>query len=96
MLARGYFGRDDLSAARFVPDPFAGTPARACTAAVTWVAGTPTARWSAGPRADAQVKIRGFRVEPGEIEARMLACAVVREAAGVVREDSPGVRRLVA
>src|SRR6185369_13582864 len=103
-LARGYLGRPDLTAAKFVPDPFAGEPG-----ARLYRTGDKVRLLASGDleflgRFDDQVKIRGFRIEPGEIEQALAALPGVREAAVVVREDRPdggaeggnGDRRLVA
>ena len=96
-LARGYLGRPELTAERFVPDPFAPRRRAGSTAPATWSAGAPTATLEFLGRLDDQVKIRGFRIEPGEIEAALRPhpggprAAVVR-----ARDDGRGDPRLVA
>jgi amino acid adenylation domain-containing protein/non-ribosomal peptide synthase protein (TIGR01720 family) len=85
-VARGYLGRPDLTAERFVPDPY-GTGSR------LYRTGDVVRRHGDGVleflgRRDDQVKIRGFRVEPAEVEAELLACPGVRRAAVVVAGEA--------
>ena len=96
-LARGYLGRPELTAERFVPDPFAGGPGSGCTAPATWPGCRRTASSSTSGRLDHQVKIRGFRIELGEIEAVLGQHPAVRDAAVVdVHHGAVGGPRLVA
>jgi amino acid adenylation domain-containing protein len=96
-LASEYWRNPELTAKKFLPDPFAGRE-RAGSIYRTGDMG----RWLMDGRIvhmgrlDQQVKLRGFRIEPGEIEAALTAHAAIREAVVVLRGDSPLRERLVA
>lgn len=93
-VARGYFQRPDLTAERFVPDPFVpgarmyrtGDLGRYLADGAIVFLG----------RTDAQIKLRGFRIELGEVEAALRTCEGVADCTVVVRELGPGDARLCA
>ncbi|WP_139271819.1 non-ribosomal peptide synthetase, partial [Pseudomonas sp. NFACC04-2] len=95
-VARGYLNRDDLTAERFLKDPFSTAPN-----ARMYKTGDLGRYLADGNieylgRNDDQVKIRGFRIELGEIEAKLAQHDVLNETVVLAREDVPGDKRLVA
>jgi amino acid adenylation domain-containing protein/non-ribosomal peptide synthase protein (TIGR01720 family) len=92
-LARGYHGRPELTAERFVADPFNGGERLYRTGDLARQRATGVIEYAG--RIDHQVKIRGLRIELGEIEARLLELDIVAEAV-VVAQDGPTGKQLVA
>jgi amino acid adenylation domain-containing protein len=95
-VGRGYLNRPELTAGRFIANPFSADPDSRLYKTGDLARWLPDGNIEYIGRNDFQVKIRGFRVELGEIEARLLACEGVREAVVIAREDVPGDKRLVA
>jgi amino acid adenylation domain-containing protein/FkbM family methyltransferase len=95
-VARGYWKRPDLTADRFIRDPFStesGARIYRTGDLARWLV---DGRLECLGRLDHQVKIRGFRIELGEIESAIAQHAAVRSVVVVAREDIPGDKRLVA
>ncbi|APR77528.1 Siderophore biosynthesis non-ribosomal peptide synthetase [Minicystis rosea] len=95
-VGRGYIGRPDLTAERFVPDPFSADPSARLYRTGDLVRRDADGVLTYVGRLDHQIKLRGHRIELGEIEAVLRGHATVRDAAVVVREDRSGDRRLAA
>uniref|UniRef100_UPI003878298D amino acid adenylation domain-containing protein n=1 Tax=Pseudomonas viciae TaxID=2505979 RepID=UPI003878298D len=95
-VARGYLNLDAINAERFLADPFSDQPDARMYKTGDLARYRADGRLEYLGRNDFQVKVRGFRIELGEIESRLGHCAGVKEAAVIVREDTPGDKRLVA
>ena len=93
-VADGYLHRPELTAERFVDDPFVAGGRLYRTGDVVRRRGDGALEYLG--RNDFQVKIRGYRIELGEIEAALSACEGVRDAIVIVREEPPGQKQLVA
>jgi amino acid adenylation domain-containing protein len=95
-VGRGYWNRPDLTAEKFIPDPFSGRAGARLYRTGDLVRSRRDGSIEWLGRIDQQVKIRGFRVELGEIESLLRGHAGVEEVAVIVRTDTPGEQRLVA
>ncbi|HEX8243764.1 MAG TPA: amino acid adenylation domain-containing protein, partial [Longimicrobium sp.] len=87
-IARGYLARPALTAERFIPDAFSGTPGARLYRSGDRGRLRADGTFEFLARIDEQVKVRGFRIEPGEIEAVLLAHPAVRDAVVVAREEA--------
>ncbi|MBI3653800.1 MAG: amino acid adenylation domain-containing protein [Acidobacteria bacterium] len=95
-LGRGYLGRADLTAERFLPNPFSERPGERLYKTGDLVCYLDDGNINFFGRADHQVKVRGFRIELGEIESMLAQHPAVREAVVVSREESLGNKYLLA
>jgi amino acid adenylation domain-containing protein len=95
-LARGYLNRPELTAQKFIPNPFSNSPDARLYKTGDRARYLPDGNIEYLGRIDNQVKIRGYRIELGEIEAQLNRHPAVRESAVLLREDAPGDKRLIA
>jgi amino acid adenylation domain-containing protein len=95
-LARGYHHQPELTAEKFIPNPFSDEPGSRLYRTGDWGFYLPDGQLEFIGRIDDQVKIRGFRIEPGEIEDSLSRHPEVQTGVVVAREDERGEKQLVA
>ena len=95
-LARGYLHRPELTAEKFIANPFSAVPQSRFYKTGDLARYLPNGNIELLGRIDNQVKIRGFRIELGEIESVLVQHPSIQQAVVLAREDAPGDRRLVA
>lgn len=95
-LALGYLNRPDLTSERFIPSPFSGDPTERLYKTGDLASWNPDGTLAFHGRLDHQIKLRGFRIEPGEIEAALVAHPAIEQAVVLLREDQPANPQLVA
>lgn len=95
-IAREYWRQPDLTAERFLPNPFSDEPGTRLYRTGDRVRYLPNGNLEFLGRTDQQVKLRGFRIDLGEIESLLLEHENIQEAAVLLREDTRGIRHLVA
>jgi len=95
-LARAYLDQPELTAARFIPHPYAGQPGERLYRTGDVVRHLSDGELEFWGRSDAQIKIRGYRIEPGEIEAALLDYTEVIAAAVTVYDPPDGQKQLIA
>jgi amino acid adenylation domain-containing protein len=93
-LARGYFYNPELTAEKFIPDPFSSDPSARLYKSGDLASWNPDGTLAFHGRLDQQIKLRGFRIEPGEIEAHLMAHPAVARAV-LLRSDDPSNPRLI-
>ena len=95
-VTRGYLRRPELTAERFIPDPFSEEPGARLYRTGDLTRYLPDSHIEYLGRIDHQVKIRGFRIELGEIQTALAEQSTIQDCAVLAREDQPGDKRLVA
>ncbi|MES2733434.1 MAG: non-ribosomal peptide synthase/polyketide synthase [Bacteroidota bacterium] len=94
-LARGYWNREELTAEKFIPNPFSTDPAARLYRTGDLGRWLPDGNIEYLGRIDDQVKVRGYRIELGEIETALQSCAFVNQAVVLARTDERGNKRLI-